>query len=177
MRRLMCAVLMVGCLARLASAEDGTQKSETAATALSISAGLVLPAGLVLAADNESGSTRTYLVEGAIAAILLGPTAGHWYAGRGWTDATTVRIAGAAAGVAGVALLSTDCDGSCTITEVGGILVAGSAIALVGGALYDAATAGRSAREYNARQLVVTPVALPAAGGGTAMGVGVGGTF
>jgi len=175
MRRLMCAVLMLGCVARLASADDRAPKSETTAEVLSLSAGLLLPAGLSLAAYSQDTSTGRLMLEGALVTTVVGPTLGHWYSGRYWTTATTVRVVGAAALIGGLVPLSSDCNGSCT--AIGGGLVATGLIALVGGAFYDVATSSRSAREYNARQFTVAPVALPAAGGGTAIGFGVAGTF
>lgn len=171
----MFALLTIGFVARLASADDRGPKSETTAEVLSVSTGLLLPTGLSLAAYTQDTSTGRMMLEGALAATIVGPTVGHWYSGRYWTNATTVRIAGSVATLAGIRLLSTDCDGSCT--ALGGGLVGAGLIALVGGAFYDVATASRSAREYNARQFTVAPVALPAAGGGTAMGFGVAGTF
>jgi len=171
----MFALLTIGFVARLASADDRAAKSETTAEVLSLSAGLVLPAGLSLAAYGQDTSTGRLMLEGALAATVVGPTLGHWYAGRFWTTATTVRVVGSAALIAGLYPLSSDCEGSCTL--IGGGLVATGLIALVGGAFYDVATAGRSAREYNARQFTVAPVALPAVGGGTAMGFGLAGTF
>jgi len=189
MRRLVCAAVVLGCLSRLASAEDG-KKDETTAALLSLSAGVLLPAGLIAAIDNSHGGSSQLLYDATVLSVMVGPTVGHWYAGRAWTNATTIRLIAGVTGLYGLVIaVSSDCDSnpgdppsatdSCESNgKAAGVVAMVSLGAIIGSTAYDVITASRSAREYNARHLVVTPVTMPGPPGGhTAIGFGIGGTF
>jgi hypothetical protein len=86
--------------------------------------------------------------------FYLAPSFGHWYAGNGWTDGMTMRLAGTGAALVGVMIILGDCgsegDENCD-SSPGAILAIGGAVLIVGGGVYDIATAPGEARKYNAR--------------------------
>jgi hypothetical protein len=120
--------------------------------ALSLSLGVTVGSYVLAVAGEETQSDGLSTV-GALG-IFLGPTVGHWYAGKGWTDGLTLRLAGLGAVMVGVILLL-DCgfEGSCSDGEESpaAIVMVLGAGAYVGGTIYDIATAPGSARAYNAR--------------------------
>jgi hypothetical protein len=97
-------------------------------------------------------------VEGAglgIVALVVAPSAGRWYAGEFGTGPMLVRGLGAASLVTGVAAAfgasyndCRDCDNS-KDKEQASLLITAGGIALLGGTIYDIATAGDAARRYN----------------------------
>jgi hypothetical protein len=181
MRRLVCALLVLAMLSTVASADDG-KKDETTAVVISVGAGLLLPVALIGASESTHGAGGLFALTGL--SIILGPTAGHWYAGRAWTNATTVRLLASLTFAYGAVIaITSDCEDETTNscesdanTAADVALVSLGVIA--GSAIYDIATAGRSAREYNARHFSVAPVVMPGPPGGqTTVGIGIGGSF
>lgn len=103
-----------------------------------------------------------------IAGLLLGPSAGHWYAGEGVTTGLALRLT-AAAGFAGIAI------GDPHMNQLGVWIVGG--MTCVGvyetGVIWDLVTLPRSVRRYNREhQLQLAPMAMS---GGS--GLSVAGTF
>ncbi len=102
---------------------------------------------------------------------LIGPSIGHWYAGKVMTPGLGVRALGFALGAAAF--------GTDDLGEGLGLLMLGST-AILGGAIYDIATAGRSAREYNFEHATRTiPMVVPTVGpdGHAQLRVGLTGNF
>jgi len=88
--------------------------------------------------------------------MWFGPTTGHWYAGRAWTGGLTARFVGVGAAVLGVIMVLDECFDSCDnngddSVAVGAVLLYGGSAAILGGAIYDIATAPRSVRQHNQR--------------------------
>ncbi len=103
------------------------------------------------------------------ASLLLGPSVGHWYSGKVLTPGLGVRALGYALIAAGV---DDDSDDGFGLVMLG-------ITAVIGGASYDVATAGRSARQYNFEHAtrilpVIAPVITPE---GTQLRLGITGNF
>lgn len=136
-----------------ASIEEGP-KSPFLATLLSFGA-TAAPSALGYAIFGNAGSGGQ-VSDGLLltigASVLIGPSAGHWYAGKVVTTGLVVRALGFLA-LSGAISAGGD-------TETGtGLLFVGAAM-LVGGGAYDLATADRSARESNfahATKLMLAP--------------------
>lgn len=148
-------------------------KSEQAALGLSL-LGTVVPFAVTVAA--ASADQPELALAGAIG-MLVGPSLGHWYAGRFVTGGMLMRGAGAALMLGGVvqALDELGCDGSCGSSDGATLVIAGAAV-FVGGTLYDLATAGRAARKWNERHLDMGPTVVSSASG-PVPGLGVAGSF
>jgi hypothetical protein len=162
-----------GDAARRFDASTAEPKSEATATAISLVG--TLAGGALFAASWNADSGGVLLL--GTGALMLGPSAGHWYAGQALTWGLPVRIAGAGlvatgalAGLAcsGVTLGEDDCGGS--------DMVVGGLVAIGVGAIIDIATSSGAAREYNERQWQVTPM-LVSDGQSQGMGLGIGGSF
>lgn len=127
------------------------------------------------------------------AGVIVGPSFGHWYAGRGNGVGILVRTTAATVFTLGVLRLfgteGRDCLGAtpaqCAEWEERweredrntAIMVFGGLGVLAVSSAYDISTAGRSARQWNeAHGVMIAPVILPAAGGG-APGLMLGGRF
>jgi hypothetical protein len=103
--------------------------------------------------------------------LLFGPSVGHWYAGKVLTPGLGVRALGFAIGAAAF--------GGNDVDDAISLMLLGTATVL-GGAIYDVATAGRSAREYNFEHATrVMPMVAPAIApdGSAQLRVGVSGAF
>jgi hypothetical protein len=148
-------------------------KSEQAAFGLSL-LGTVAPFVVTVAA--ASTDQPELALAGAIG-MLVGPSLGHWYAGRYATGGLLMRGAGVALVLGGLvqALDDLGCDGSCGGSDGETLAIAGAAV-FVGGTLYDLATAGRAAREWNERHLDMGPTVVSSASG-PVPGLGVAGSF
>jgi len=121
---------------------------------------------------------------------MVGPSLGHFYAGRVWTTGLGLRLGGLATAAIGVALYvqnRTPCsDWVCVgFSPSNGVGSLGVAMLLVGatgilvGAIHDIATAGRDARDYNRRHgldVTVAPAPIRAANS-TAPGLALVGRF
>jgi len=164
---------MAAVLPRAEPAQPVELKSEHTALAWSLG-GTAISAAMFVGgmASNNNG-----LAVAGLLSSLVTPSFGELYAGRYVTVGMGLRAAGLVALAGGLedALLScseSGCHGGETLMAVG-------AIGVVGGALYDIATAPRAARSYNeahARHLTFAPTALRS-GSSTVYGVGVGGSF
>jgi hypothetical protein len=151
MRTLMLLLL----LARTAAAEPTEEKSVVVAYGLTIAATSVpvATAGIV-GGDDPQGTRGNVAGIVATAALLLGPSAGHWYAGETWTTGLTLRLGGAA--VLGAMVLREQQEplGTGTLI-VGGMSAAGL---IAAGMLWDFVTVPSAVRRANReRQLVLAP--------------------
>jgi hypothetical protein len=119
-------------------------------------------AAAVASETDPDGTSRTAIVFGSvgIAGMVLGPSAGHWYAGDWLTPGLALR-GGAAVTVATLALADPHLEHP-NLT-IPGLLVAASLWA--GGVVWDVATVPRAVHRANQRPLV------------TARGVAIAGTF
>lgn len=171
------SVVIVSLLSGVAAAQPETvaePKSEQAAFGWSL-LGTLAPIAITIAggAFDEPGVMAL-----GTAGMVLGPTAGHWYAGRWVTGGLIARGGGAALMMAGAvqALGNIDCETGCSGGAAAGPLMLGGAALFVGGTLHDLATAGRSARAYNERQYNVGPTVVGTTTT-TTLGLGVSGAF
>lgn len=148
-------------------------KSESTAMALSLVGTL---AGGALMAASWSSDDGAFLALGA-GALVLAPSAGHWYAGKALTWGLPVRLAGAGLVAAGAIAGATCYTASLGDDDCGAPgMVIGGLVAIGAGAVIDIATASSAAREYNARHWQVTPT-LVSDGQSQGMGFGVSGSF
>lgn len=143
------------------------------AVALSLG-GTLLPLAALAAAPHLHDATA----EGVVAVTMgvglwIGPSLGHWYAGDAWTTGLALRLGAAVVGLTSDAVVNS-CWNGCSDEAKGAEIV--TAGLFVAGAAWDLATAGRAARRFNAAHVQVAPVPL-ATPGGTALGLGVGGSF
>lgn len=153
------------------------EKSERVATTLSL-AGALAAVGLVVGATFSTDEPARYsllMTTGSITA-LVGPSLGHWYAGKLGTRGLALRAAGAATALLGLGaamaecpLLSSDCQPMLGI----GLLVVGAGV-FVGGMVDDVITASARVRRYNRER--AAPVIAPVVTGQGA-GLALGGTF
>jgi hypothetical protein len=140
-------------------------------TAFLLSAGATtLP--MAIAAVAEDGASGTRDVTAAIvgtAAFVLGPSAGHWYAGEGVTNGLVLRAAGM--GLAfGLALYDPHMDHPAL--TVGGLITAMALLQT--GLIWDFVTVPQAVRRANRRALGLAPLAT---WHGPAMGLSLAGTL
>src|SRR5262245_38985247 len=152
--------------------DDADDKSIATAYLTSVAATTLPLAVFVIGApENERAHPTRAAVFGSlgIAALVLGPSAGHWYAHRTITTGLVLRGV-AAAGIATLAIA--DPHGE----NLGALIVGG--VAAVGtwevGVIWDFATLPRSVRRYNRerRQLQLAPLVAP-----STTGLALAGTF
>lgn len=159
--------------------------SESSATMLAVGATL---GGLALAAAGAEHGTNTAVL-GGTALMLIGPSAGHFYAGETGhgVKMTLLRTGGALVLGLGV-IMSTaaaDCGpgGACSTEDshangekmmwIGGATLLGATLY----DLWDAHNAARRANERAARRWTVAPSIMAGANGGTLPAVTIGGAF
>jgi hypothetical protein len=111
-----------------------------------------------------------------IGGTMLGPSVGHWYAGKLFTRGAAMRLLGA--GIIGVGFLAAkkypENDGDFIDDRGFGIAIGGTVVILLG-ALVDIGTAGDSARKRNERVTpTVTAIRTPS---GSTPALGLAGTF
>ena len=161
-----------------------SRKSPTVAVAISLGVTVGSLALMVAgsAGDHDGDGEESPLVAPAAIGFLLGPTTGHWYAGRFATPATGVRAIALGAGMlsgivmVGCALGGNGDDGACSLAIAG---MVGSSVTYSIAGIYEIVGAASSATAYNRRHgldLAVTPTATPA-NGGIAPGLAVTGRF
>ncbi len=134
-------------------------------------AGVSLPmVGAALIAGDES-SSRATTVAGVIglATLVLGPSAGHWYAGETITTGLVIRASSIAA-IGALAVADPHLDHVGTIF---GLL--GAVAGWETGMVWDLVTLPRAVRHWNTHQLQLAPVVVP--GQGAIAGLGLGGRF
>jgi hypothetical protein len=124
------------------------EKSPGVAVTLSLGGTVASYVLLVAAEETQNDGLATL---GALGVFLM-PTAGHWYAGKLWTDGLTLRLAGIGAVFVGTLLLL-DCglEGNCEDEGPATAMFVLGAGAYVVGSVLDIATAPAEARTYNAR--------------------------
>jgi hypothetical protein len=159
---------------------SGSRRSPAAAVAISlgVTAGSL---GLMAAGAGDGGEDNPLLAPMVIG-FLVGPSTGHWYAGRAFNPAMGVRAI--AAGVSFLSLVTlvgcgfddghdeSDCD-------LAGWGMAGGALTYTVAGIYEIFDAASSATAYNRRHgfdVMIAPTALPAAGGASP-GLALGGRF
>jgi hypothetical protein len=172
MRALVLAGVLLGGSVAHAEPTDTAAKDPTVATALSIGATLI-PAVAGIALDNRHDATSATLV---ISGVMLGPSVGHWYAGKVFTRGAAMRLLGA--GIIGVGFLAAkkypENDGDFIDDRGLGIAIGGTVV-IVLGALVDWGTAGESARKRNERITpTVTAIKTPT---GSTPALGLAGSF
>lgn len=145
-------------------AEPTNAKSATTATLLAL-AGTLAPILFVSEAIDNSSDGAVLL---GVAGMVFLPSAGHWYAGKFATPGLGMRVAGGAVSLFALSVLiesEGDTDGLETVFWVG----AGTFVA---GTIYDIATAGNAARDWNTKHATVRPtVVRTSIGGGTGVGL------
>jgi hypothetical protein len=157
--------------ARARADEPAPHKSPRTAIALSI--GITL-GGIGLDALGAATNEPILAGIGGLAGAL-GPTTGHWYAGEAMTPGLGIRLAGSAVATIGIVGVI-DCFFQCKPDPIYMDLVYVGAAAWVGGAIYDIATAGDAADDYNRaheRAVIVAPTAMRGTRGDTAPGLAV----
>jgi hypothetical protein len=161
------ALAVTGSAAR--ADEPAPHKSRRTAIALSI--GVTL-GGIGLDALGVATDEPIVAGIGGLAGAL-GPTTGHWYAGESFTTGLGIRLAGSAVGSIGIIGVM-DCFFQCKPDPIYMDLVYLGTAAWVAGAVYDIATAGDAADDYNhahERAVIVAPTAMRDAHGDTAPGL------
>jgi pimeloyl-ACP methyl ester carboxylesterase len=154
---------------------SGSRKTPATAMALSIGTTLAGTAAILASDGNE-----TVILLGA-GAMYVGPSTGHWYAGRVGTIGLVSRAAGAVLIYKGFGLLDQqgyDClgytDAECREAEArwdreakrGGVMFYSGLALWIGSSVFDVVMAGHAANAWNREHnLVVTPTMMPAAGG------------
>jgi hypothetical protein len=133
--------------------------------------------GLLYAAEHTDNATLAWT---GVGVTLLGPSAGHIYAGenRHAIITTGVRTAAVAVAVAGVAMSL--CFDSCNDNsneDAGGALMLLGASAYVVTAVYDLYDAHRAAERTNRRNSAIVAPTLMATSSGPAPGVAYSGSF
>lgn len=154
------AVLLVALAASTAGAETPAPKDPTTATMTSIGATLVpvVVGAAIVKGQDVAGSVLIG------AGLLLGPSAGHWYAGE--TGGVGLAIRGAAVGA--MVLVANDAAGcyigdggeegkNCKLAQT--VFMVGLGV-FAGGVIYDWVTAGDSARRANTRTIAIAPTVI-----------------
>jgi hypothetical protein len=165
---------------RFAAADDAPPEPKDPSTAVVLSAGGTAASAtlFLLGVKTENGA----LAAAGLISSLVTPSAGEIYAGRLGTPGLVLRLVSAGVAVAGVQEMfkcflasSSSCQYD---AELAGTLIVAGGIGYASGILYDIATAGRAADDYNRRMHVrVTPTVIPTAASGPAVGLGIGGSF
>ena len=173
--RHLIAALIVAALPVAAHAESASKDPETAWLASAGATAVPVALGVVAAAQ---GSEAGYLL--ATAGVLIGPSAGHWYAGDTLSTGLGIRLAGTAL-AGGLLYSAAECaiigdesgQSHCRIKE--GLFLAGVGLILVG-AIHDLGSASDTVRRANARTIQIAPTMVSGARG-TGAGLGVSGAF
>ncbi len=156
-------------------------KNPNTATLLALGASAVGVGGIALGYQMRDGGDTPIMMLGALV-VVFGPSSGDWWASGGarFTPGLALRLAGASIMGLGLArAVDQSCIGdTCQVpledTQSNALLGIGAAT-VIGGMIYDIATAGRTAERHNASlrlapQLVTTPR-------GTGAGFGISGAF
>ena len=182
MKKLVWTVVALAVTCTIARADDGapTPKSETTAFELSLGGTAASAALVMIGGKTNNGDVVLF----GLASSLVTPSLGEWYSGQPLTTGMAVRAASAVATIAGVSgVLSCSSEFSDNPHDCGSgpaLLLLGGLAGYATGTIYDIATAGRAAREYNdahGLRMRVTPTVMRTPSGASTMGVGIGGTF
>lgn len=166
--------------AHAASADDHPPEPKSPGTAVALSVGgTALSIGLTAAG---AGSGNLPLFGAGLLSSMLTPAAGELYAtGSPFTWGTGIRALSAVTVIAGVgeAIKCIGDRGTCQANpQLADALLITGALGYASGILYDIATAGTAADEYNQRfHLHVAPTVVRTPSSGPAVGVGIGGSF
>jgi hypothetical protein len=154
-----------------------TVKDETAATAAAIGA-TALGYVLVFTGIRDSNPTAGW---SGIALTVIGPSAGHIYAGENAHagELSLIRAGGLMTMVLGFASSdSGKCvEGGCSSSSGSPVLIALGAGVFLGATIYDLFDAHRAAARTNAREWLVTPTVMAAGSGGLAPALALAGRF
>ena len=165
--------------ASVAHADPGDEGPKSPDTALQLSLGGTLASAAMLGIGLSSNNGG--LAMAGLATSLVTPSLGEWYAGKPLTAGMGIRVASAAAEIAGLAeaFKCIDAEDTCSNDSgAAGLLIFGGLIGYAAGTIYDIADAPRSAREYNRmHSWQITPTVMRTPSGDAKMGVGIGGTF
>lgn len=175
------SALLFTITSRFAAADDAPPEPKDRGTAIALSAGGTLASAALLAVGVKAESAA--LAGAGLISSLITPSAGEIYAGRLATPGLGIRLVSTGVAVVGFqeafSCFLSDSSSSCRHdSEVAGVLIVAGALGYASGILYDIATAGTTADEYNRRlHLRVTPTVIPTASSGPAVGLGLGGSF
>jgi hypothetical protein len=165
--------VLVTCMVVSASAgadpHDGDTKSAEIATTLAIGGSVIGPALLAMAIQGDragpplDAAVIPLLVSGS-AVVVLGPSAGNWYAHKGLSAGLALRAAGCVSLLIGGSLVASELFS--TDTGASGVVGVGLGIAGIGalatGTVLDIVEAHRSVNTYNrehaVRRLSIAPV-------------------
>lgn len=165
--------------------DDGEKGPRSPSTAtgyalLGTLAGPALTALAIAASNDDNDDLAAGLGWLAAAGYLAGPAAGRWYAGESGAGTILVRTGGAGLLIAGLA--SSICLDSCEEQGSGpGIAMLSGAGLFIGATIYDIATAGDAARDYNrahrkSQSLTLLPL-VKQSEGHTTTGLALSGSF
>ena len=183
MSKLIPVVVVVGALilatSRAASADEAPPEPRNRNTAFALSVGgTALSAGLVMVGMRIDSAS---LITVGLLSSLVTPSAGEFYASKFVTWGMAIRGASAMSLLAGLdaALECSFVGDSChSYEDRAGTLIVAGAIGYAGGVLYDIATAGSAADDFNQRyHLRLAPAVLQTPSANTAVGIGIGGAF
>ncbi len=112
--------------------------------AIALSAGLTLGATItvVLGFAGEHDDVPA----AGLAALLVAPSVGHWYAGQRWNDGASLRLGALLVGGAGLAVVVGCADGRDLPCDLGGDALLTGAVAYLAGTAYEIVTAPAAAR-------------------------------
>lgn len=126
---------------------------------LAATSGPLAVAALGESCDTDACAGTTGMI--GLAGLVLGPSAGHWYAGEGVTTGLVLR---GAATTATVFLALRDPHLESPVVTIGGLIVAAGVMET--GILWDLVTLPRAVRRHNRDlELLVTPVVTDRAAG------------
>jgi hypothetical protein len=168
--------------AEVVAPEPPTLRDPDTARLLSL-AGTVLPLGMFVVGITRDDASSEGLVTLGLLGTVVGPLAGHWYAGKAGTKGLAARLAAMAGGLLGASLMINCSIDGCSNEALGPALLIGGVAAYLGGIYSDVATADDSARAYNAAHatprpsLSVAPHVAPDGRGGMLGGLTLAGSY
>jgi hypothetical protein len=168
--------------ASISSSNDDGPKSVTGATGLAIGGSLLGPALITAALLNDENGTPFHNAEVPMlltgsAFVLLGPSIGNWYAGKGLSKGLGMRLLGAGATVLGAGMFVEGLFSNDSTAIVGlGVGLAGLGTIAVG-TLMDIVDAHHTATDYNrSHRLTIAPM-ISRTPTGQQTGLSIGGAF
>ncbi|HEY1546192.1 MAG TPA: hypothetical protein VGG28_00160 [Kofleriaceae bacterium] len=175
---LLVLVVLVTGQARTAHADPARDPDLATDLSIASTAGSIALAGAGIAVWNTNAAVGASLVVGGIASLVVTPAIGHVYGEhRFFTGGTMLRAAGLVMLVVGVGDTVSElfCD-ECSSTPL--VLAGAGALAIVGGAVIDLATAHSAAARWNREHGVqIVPMAIPTPSCSIVPGIGVAARF
>jgi len=152
-------------------AREPARKSLLSAYLVSVGAtSIPIAVGALAAGDREEGPRAAAFGMIGCAALVFGPSAGHWYVGQVVTPGLVMRL-GAAGGVVAVAVAYPHDEGPLIVGLMGAVALWET------GVIWDAVTLPRAVRRYNKRhELQIAPL-VSSASQGPVTGFAIGGEF